>query len=127
MWLFLKRKNIVNLKKTVCFRKRGCLHIHNCTEIFHTTNRKLCNTFLTVFCTKAKLSQDLLPDMKVVKKIFPTIVDMKNANKVQKRFLQNSKKDRMTHFNASVTVKRRRDDNNNIQRVTLILCKISTW
>ena len=51
---------------------------------------------------------------------------MKNANKVQKRFLQNSKKDGMTHFNASVTVKRRRD-NNNIQRVTLILCKISTW
>ena len=35
---------------------------------------------------------------------------MKNSNKVQKKF-QNSKEDRISHFNVSVTIKRRKDDN----------------
>ena len=35
---------------------------------------------------------------------------MKNANRVQ-NVLRNSTKDRMTHFNISVTVKCRRDKN----------------
>ena len=33
---------------------------------------------------KERLSQDLLPDMELLKNIFPTILDMKNANTVQK-------------------------------------------
>ena len=35
---------------------------------------------------------------------------MKNSNKVQKKF-QNSKEDRISHFNISVTIKRQKDDN----------------
>ena len=33
---------------------------------------------------KERLSQGLLPDMELLKNIFPTILDMKNANTVQK-------------------------------------------
>ena len=33
---------------------------------------------------KERLSQGLLPDMELLKKIFPAILDMKNANTVQK-------------------------------------------
>ena len=33
---------------------------------------------------KERLPQDLLPDMELLKKIFSTILDMKNANTVQK-------------------------------------------
>ena len=49
-----------------------------------------------------RLSQRLLPDMELLKKLFPKILNMKNANKI---------KDRMTQFNMSVAVKRRRDHN----------------
>ena len=35
---------------------------------------------------------------------------MENANRVQKMFFLNSAKERMTHFNISVTVKCRRDN-----------------
>ena len=38
------------------------------------------------------------------------ILDMKNINKAQKKIFRNSTKDRMTHFNISVAVKRRRDN-----------------
>ena len=33
---------------------------------------------------KERLPQGLLSDMELLKKIFPTILDMRNANKVQK-------------------------------------------
>ena len=56
------------------------------------------------------MSLGLLPDMALIKKMFPAILDMKNA-KVQKVFFQNSTKDRTTHFNISVTVKRGRNKN----------------
>ena len=36
---------------------------------------------------------------------------MKNANRAEKIFLQNRTEDRITYFNISVTVKRRRDNN----------------
>ena len=46
--------------------------------------------------------------------MFPTILDVKNGSKTLKNLVkklsQNSKKDRMTRFNISVTVKRRRDN-----------------
>ena len=35
--------------------------------------------------------------MKLLKKLFATIFDAKNTNKVQKK-IQNTTKDRMTHF-----------------------------
>ena len=35
---------------------------------------------------------------------------MKNANKFQKMFFQNTAKDNMTHFNISVTIKRRKEN-----------------
>ena len=36
---------------------------------------------------------------------------MKNANKTQTKFFQNNTKDRMSHFDISVAVKYRRDNN----------------
>ena len=44
--------------------------------------------------------------------MFPTIFDVKNANKVQKKFFLNSIEDTMTHFNIFIAIKRRRDNNN---------------
>ena len=38
-------------------------------------------------------------------KMFPTLLDMKNANRAQKNSFQNITKDRMTDFNISVAVK----------------------
>ena len=63
---------------------------------------------------KTRLSQDLHQDMELLKKMFPKMLNMKNANKVQKKkkFFQNSTKDIMTYSNNSVIVKRCRDDNN---------------
>ena len=50
--------------------------------------------------------------MEVLKKVFPAILGMKNAKKVQKKDLfQNSANDRMTHFDICVVVKRCRDNN----------------
>ena len=40
-------------------------------------------------------------------KLFPTTLDVKNANKVL--FFQNSKEDRITHFNISFAEKRYKD------------------
>ena len=49
--------------------------------------------------------------MELLQKMFPSILDMKNANRTEKIFLQNRTEDRITYFNISVTVKRRRDNN----------------
>ena len=66
-------------------------------------NRKLYNTFLSAFYAKIRLSQNLHLDMELLKKLFPTILDMKNAKKAV-FFFSNSTKDRMTHFNICVAV-----------------------
>ena len=52
------------------------------------------------------LSKSLLPDMELLKKMFPTVLDMKYANKIKK--FKNTTKDRMTHFDISAAVKRGR-------------------
>ena len=65
--------------------------------------------FLTAVYTKISLPQSFLPDMEVLRKIFLTILDMKNAYRAQHNFFQNCAKDRMTDFNISVTAKYRRD------------------
>ena len=49
--------------------------------------------------------------MELLQKMSPSILDMKNANRTEKIFLQNRTEDRITYFNISVTVKRRRDNN----------------
>ena len=49
--------------------------------------------------------------MELLQKMFPSILDMKNANRAEKILLQNGTEDRITYFNISVTVKRRRDNN----------------
>ena len=46
--------------------------------------------------------------MKLLEKMFPE-EKMKNANRVHKKILKNSAKDRMTHFNITVAVKCCRD------------------
>ena len=49
--------------------------------------------------------------MELLQEMLPTTLDMENAKRMQKEFFfQNSTKDRMTHFNTSITVKRRRDN-----------------
>ena len=49
--------------------------------------------------------------MELLQKMFPSILDMKNANRAEKILLQNGTEDRITYFNISATVKRRRDNN----------------
>ena len=39
--------------------------------------------------------------------MFPTILDIKKAKKIQEHFFQNTTKGRMAHLNVSVAVKRR--------------------
>ena len=46
--------------------------------------------------------------MEILRKMFSTILDMKNANRAQKMFLHYSTKDRMIYFNIYVAVKHRR-------------------
>ena len=59
------------------------------------------------------LFQGLLPQMELLKKMFPTILDMKNAKKVQKKKKNpSSTKDRMVYFSISVTVKHQRHNKN---------------
>ena len=66
-----------------------------------------------------KLFQYLLPGKELLKKMFPAILDTKNSNKVQKNF-QYSTKDRMTHFNIFVDVKRRRDNYFKVRKKTVL-------
>ena len=63
--------------------------------------------------------QGSLPDMTLpdIKKMFPAVLDMKNAKKI---VFQNSAKDRMTHFNISVAVKRGRYKKRNIMNVVSV-------
>ena len=62
--------------------------------------------------TKMRLSQDYVSGMELLKKYF--LQDMKNANKAMilkvKYFFQNYTEDRMTHFNVSIAVKLRKDN-----------------
>ena len=61
------------------------------------------------------LFQGLLPQMELLKKMFPTILDMKNAKKVQKKKKKknpSSTKDRMVYFSICVTVKHQRHNKN---------------
>ena len=58
---------------------------------------------------KPRLSQGLPIDIQILK-MFPPKLNMKNSNRVQKMFFQNSTKDRITHFNISVIVKSRGDN-----------------
>ena len=60
------------------------------------------------FYTKRRLSQDLLPDMELLPKRYPTLSDIKNGYRAQKIF--SSKWYRMNHFDISVTAKRNRDN-----------------
>ena len=49
MWLYLEIENILNLRKNICFRKRGCLYISNCAEIFHATNCAILNSLNAIY------------------------------------------------------------------------------
>ena len=54
MWLFLKMKNTINLRKT-CFFKNDAVWACATVEMFHA--------FLNVVHTKKRLFEGLLPDM----------------------------------------------------------------
>ena len=72
--------------------------------------QKTVQYFLNMFYTKTRLSQDLLPDMGVLKwKMFPSILHIKSANKVQKVF-QNSMKDTMNHFSIIAEIMIRKEN-----------------
>ena len=65
----------------------------------------------SVACFVPRLPRSLFPDVEVVVKMsLLTILDMKNANRAQKFIFQSSTKNRMTHFNIFVLVKRHRDN-----------------
>ena len=57
-----------------------------------------------------RLSQDLFPDKKLLKKMFSAMLDLKKVIEYKTHFFENSMKNRVTHFNISVAVKRRSDD-----------------
>ena len=74
--------------------------MRNCVEIFHATKvnayrldivslkfreKETVQYFLNTFYMKTRLSQDLHLDMELLKKMFPKMLNMKNANKVQKK------------------------------------------
>ena len=54
-------------------------------------NRELCNTFQMPLNIKMMLFQGLLPQMKLLKKMFHTILDTKNAEKVEKKKYETKK------------------------------------
>ena len=65
----------------------------------------------SVACLVPRLPRSLFPDVEVlVKMSLLTILGMKNANRAQKFIFQNNTKNRMTHFNISVLLKRHRDN-----------------
>ena len=96
MWLFLKTKILLIQEKPAFFRKRSSLRMRDYAEIFHAISfysvtlsysvQQVSENFLNAFHTKIKLFQYLIRDMELLKKIFPGILDTKNANKVQKNF-----------------------------------------
>ena len=52
-------------------------------KVAYTLSHKTVKCFLDVFYTKTRLSEGLLPDMKLIEKMFPIILDMKNANRAE--------------------------------------------
>ena len=66
--------------------------------------------FLNAFYVKVRLFKSLLRDMEPLEKCFLT--KMKKANRAQNKFIENSTKDRMTHFKISVAVERCRNEIN---------------
>ena len=129
MWLFLKIKNIVNLWKICFFENEAVCESASVWKyfiprmyiiIFNTLTyclsglgkRILCNTFQAPFPRKQGCSEVYFLLWNYLK-MFPTILDMKNANRKQKKnfFFQNSTNKRMTYFNVSAVLKRRGDNN----------------
>ena len=60
--------------------------------------------FLNAFYTKTRLSQGLLAGMKLLPRMSPTVLGMKNTVNMY-FFFQNSTKARMTYFNICITLK----------------------
>ena len=52
----------------------------------------------------------------------PTMLDIKNANKLQKNYFKYRKNDRMNDFNISVAAKHRGDDNQ--EKKNILPCKM---
>ena len=67
------------------------------------------------FYIKARLSQDLLPDIELFQKMFPTILNMKNANKKARK------------LSSKIVRKIVGNILRNIQRTAIILSKIYNW
>ena len=65
--------------------------------------------FLNALYTKTGMSQVLLPDMELLKKMFPKKLNIKNANRVQKNFFSNYY-ERLTNSNISLAIKCGKDN-----------------
>ena len=80
--------------------------VYDTLYILGLGKRKL-QFYLNVFRKKTRLCYDLFPDnKKLLKKMFSTIFRSENFNRVQNIFFEKSTKDRVSHFNISVAVKR---------------------
>ena len=64
-----------------------------------------CRKLFIHFSHGNKAVQDFFPHIKPLQKTFSTVLHMKNSNKEHNAF-QNSTKERMTHFDITITVKR---------------------
>ena len=58
--------------------KKPCFFENEAAYVCATARK--CHKFLFRFYTKTRLSQDLLPEIELLKKLFPKLLDMKNAN-----------------------------------------------
>ena len=97
----------------VCAAVRKCLLQNRILHTLHFTFRKYetIQFYLHVFRNKTMLSYDLFPDnKKLLKKNVFCNIRSEKTNRVQNLFFEKSTKDRVSHINISVTVKRRSVD-----------------
>ena len=71
-------------------------------------------SFLNVFYTKTRSSHGLLPYMELLREMFSTISDMKNANSA-KRLVSKVVRKIVSNFNVSVAVKWCRYNNRKLE------------
>ena len=95
MWLFLKIKNIFNLWKTCLFRTVQKFFTPQISIIqfkhfdlisLKFRKKETVQYLLKTFYMETRLSHGLLHYMELLKKMFPIILNMENANRVQKDF-----------------------------------------
>ena len=115
-WFYVLLRKVVTCVKILLY---SLTLLHSVSQFTEIRYRAIC---LIVFYTKTRLPQSLLPNIELLKELFPT--------ECKKYFFQNSTKDRMTYFNISVAIKRRRDNSNKfdyIETECTVIAHLLPW